>query len=86
MNEKEIFDWLHAEHKASDTLCLNELEDENGWEWENVQLIDIIKAGTLEEALAEAKATLREGDYEGFEYLHLRELGEAHEFGEGVEE
>lgn len=51
--------------------------DDNGREWENVQLIDIIKARTLEEALAEAKATLHDGAYEGFDYLHLRELGEA---------
>lgn len=60
--------------------------DANGREWDNVQLIDIIKAKSFEDALAEARDNLRRGAYEGFEYLHLREIGKGREFGEGVEE
>ena len=64
---------------SPDGTCL----DTNGREWDNVQLVDIIKARTFEEALAEAKGNLNTGAYEGFESLHLREMGKSIEFSEG---
>lgn len=59
--------------------------DANGKEWDNLQVVDIIKARSFEEALAEAKDNLESGAYKGFEYLHLREISAGREFGEGVE-
>lgn len=60
--------------------------DTNGKEWDNLQVMDIIKARSFEDALAEAKDNLEAGAYEGFENLHLREISKGHGFGEGVEE
>lgn len=67
---------------SPDGTCL----DANGKEWENLQLVDTIKARDVTEALDEARDNLEAGAYEGFEYLYLRELGASIEIDEGAEE